>query len=84
MVSVSLAEAVVQQTLIIEEARRHMLLAENDKTLHFWADVLLKAVAAIDGMCLKRMELTTYEMLRRQQLALLANLSLPEPRSAGV
>lgn len=78
MVSVSLAEAVVQQTAIIEEARSQMLRAEQPSTHTFWADIQLKAIAAIDALCLRRMNASTYEALRRQQQALMAGLRVPE------
>lgn len=77
MPSISLAEAVVQQTAIIEEARLQMDRTEDPGVRRVWSDVMLKALAKIDELCLKRMEQTTYEMLRRQQKALLAGLSFP-------
>lgn len=84
MPSVSLAEAVVQQTAIIEQARIEIARAEDDPTRRFWADVQLRAISAIDAMCLKRMQQSTYEMLRRQQFALLASLKFPEARRGDV
>lgn len=80
MPSVSLAEAVVQQNAIIEQSRAEIAKAEDEPTRRFWADVQLKAISAIDAMCLKRMQQSTYEGLRRQQFALLKGLSFPEPR----
>ena len=77
MPSVSLAEAVVQQTAIIEQCRNEIMNAADEAARRFWADLQLKAISAIDALCLRRMEDSTYEALRRQQHALMANISFP-------
>lgn len=84
MPSVSLAEAVVQQTAIIEQARIEIARAEDPATRRFWADIQLKAISHIDHLCLKRMQQSTYEILRRQQFALLADLKFPGARRGDV
>jgi hypothetical protein len=61
-----------------------MIMAETPEILSFWADFMIKALAAIDGLCLRRMEQSTYEALRRQQQALLAGVDVPKPRRVDV
>jgi len=78
--SVSLAEAVVQQNAIIDEARRQMLSAQSEEMRRNWADIMYKAIIRIDELCLKRMQDSTYEALRRQQVALLSGLRFPEQK----
>jgi hypothetical protein len=80
MASISLAEAVVQQTALIEEARYRLIERGDIPGQAVWLDVMLKALTRIDELCLKRMEQSTYEMLRRQQKALLAGIDVPAPR----
>lgn len=80
MPSISLAEAVVQQTALIEEARFQLIPHASTPTQAVWFDVMLKALSRIDELCLKRMEQSTYELLRRQQKALVANIVLPEQK----
>ena len=78
MPSVSLAEAVVQQTAIIEEARLRLMGGCSPEQAIQWWDLMHQALLKIDELCLRRMQESTYEMLRRQQKALLASLKFPE------